>query len=100
MTESDLQEAIVEAARWHGWLVYHTFDSRRSEPGFPDLVLVHPKRQHLPVFAEIKSARGRLTPPQISWIGALLHSGVKCFVWRPENLDDAIAFLANPEEPA
>ena len=40
LKESDFQRAVIEMARLHGWLVYHTHDSRRSAPGFPDLVLV------------------------------------------------------------
>jgi hypothetical protein len=40
--EADFQATIVETARTLGWLIYHTHDSRRSSPGFPDLVLVRP----------------------------------------------------------
>ena len=38
MTEKQFQSHIVQYAKMRGWLVYHTHDSRRSEPGFPDLV--------------------------------------------------------------
>jgi hypothetical protein len=40
MTEKQLQQLIIGACRWAGLLVYHTFDSRRSASGFPDLVIV------------------------------------------------------------
>ena len=36
-TEKGFQAAVVELARLRGWLVYHTYDSRRSAKGFPDL---------------------------------------------------------------
>ena len=40
MTEAQFQEAVVQLARLTGWLVYHTFDSRRSQAGYPDLTLL------------------------------------------------------------
>ena len=39
VTEKAFQTAVVELAELCGWKVYHTYDSRRSAPGFPDLVL-------------------------------------------------------------
>lgn len=56
------------SARAAGWLAYHTHDSRRSEPGFPDAVFVRDGRI---VFAELKAARGRVTPEQRAWLEAL-----------------------------
>ncbi len=38
--EKPFQAQVVELARLSGWLTYHTHDSRRSQSGFPDLVLV------------------------------------------------------------
>ncbi len=40
MTEADFQGQVVELAQLHRWHVYHTFDSRRSHAGFPDLLLL------------------------------------------------------------
>ena len=39
LTEAQLQEMVVARSKALGWLVYHTYDSRRSASGFPDLVL-------------------------------------------------------------
>ena len=44
MTETELQDLVLKAAEWQGWLVYHTHDSRRSSPGFPDLAMVRRDR--------------------------------------------------------
>ena len=68
MTEADMQRGILEAATLGRWRSYHTFDSRRSNPGFPDLVLVRP-----PVagFFELKGPGGRVSPAQAEWIEAL-----------------------------
>lgn len=68
MTEKELQTAVIEMARFMGWRHYHTYDSRRSPEGFPDLVLV--RRGRL-IFAELKSERGRLTVHQKIWLEEL-----------------------------
>jgi hypothetical protein len=64
-----------------GWLVYHTWDSRHSRPGFPDLVLV---RRDWLRFAELKSNSGQLGNPQKNWQQALAEvRHVETSVWRP-----------------
>lgn len=67
-TEAAFQVRIVRLATDHGWRVYHTHDSRRSEPGFPDLVLVRPPRV---LFVELKVGRRQLTPDQQRWMRLL-----------------------------
>src|SRR5690606_3850898 len=84
MSEAELQDAIVAAARLHGWATYHTRDSRGSDRGFPDLVLVHPR--HGVYFAELKSASGRVTADQRAWLDQLRRAGAHTFLWRPEHL--------------
>ena len=51
-TEKEWQATVILTARTLGWTVYHTHDSRRSEPGFPDLVLA---RETLLMFVELKT---------------------------------------------
>lgn len=34
--EKDFQQRVINLAESLGYLVYHTHDSRRSQPGFPD----------------------------------------------------------------
>lgn len=93
MTEAEFQAQVVEAAELYGWYTHHTFDSRRSNPGFPDLVLVHPKRGFV-IFAELKSEKGRVTREQSAWIDALTQAGADAFVWRPADWDQIIERLA------
>ena len=81
MTEKQLQDAVVEAALTFGWLAYHTYDSRRSTPGFPDLVLA---RRGEVVFVELKSKAGRVRPEQKVWADHL----PEVLVWRPEQWQD------------
>lgn len=86
MTEKQLSQNIVDAARTLGWLVYRTFDSRRSVPGYPDLTMIHPDTGRL-IFAELKTAKGRLRPAQIEWLGALREvardRGLEVYCFRP-----------------
>lgn len=90
-TEADLQATVVDAARACGWLVYHTYDSRRSAAGFPDLVLA---RHGELLFVELKSAKGKTSRDQDEWLDALrCVAGVGVYVWRPEDLDTAIERL-------
>lgn len=87
ITEKDWQRTVVDTAEAFGWRVYHTFDSRRSASGFPDLVMV--RRGRL-IFAELKSARGRISMEQCVWMMALqtvAHNAevVEAHVWRPRD---------------
>jgi hypothetical protein len=68
--EKQFQTAVVDMARWLGWSVYHTHDSRRSEPGFPDLVLVSDRV----IFAELKTTTGVLAPAQRRWLERLAEA--------------------------
>ena len=95
MVEADLLEAIRQAALHQGWLCYHTHDSRRSAPGFPDFCLVYPRTGKL-IFWELKAATGRVSAEQQPWIDAL--SGVTdpplVEVVRPADLDRCLEVLA------
>jgi hypothetical protein len=85
ISESALQSTVVEMAEVLGWTAYHTYDSRRSQRGFPDLVMV---RQGRVIFAELKSAKGRVPPEQQHWLDQLRQCpGVETYLWRPSDLD-------------
>ena len=82
VTEAEFQTAVVELAQLRGWLVYHTYDSRRSAPGFPDLVLA---RQNVLLFWELKASKGRATAAQREWLDALKATGANVDVLYPED---------------
>lgn len=52
--EPDFARDFEKHARWYGWDFYHTYDSYRSRPGFPDYVLW---RRDRTLFVELKTDR-------------------------------------------
>lgn len=88
--EKEWQEEVVKAAKLGGWAYYHTYDSRRSTPGFPDLVLARAPEL---VIAELKTLRGRVSREQQQWLDKLAACGVEVHVWRPDQLDEVYARL-------
>ena len=82
-------QAVVDAARLQGWLVYHTHDSRSSAAGFPDLVML---RGAYMIVAELKvgkpgTVKGEPTLAQAEWLEAferVVEYG-EVAVWRPED---------------
>lgn len=89
-TERHWQRQVVQYAELMGFRVYHTFDSRRSSAGFPDLVLVRRPRV---IFAELKSRRGKLTDDQRAWLLALGGCSVERYIWRPADWRDVERIL-------
>jgi Holliday junction resolvase len=86
ITEKDLQSTIVDLLHLYGWITYHTFDSRRSTPGFPDLVAIKGTRL---LALELKSDLGKVTEEQYGWLRAFAGvTRVEAFVVRPENVDE------------
>ncbi|MBP9897776.1 MAG: hypothetical protein KBF28_05345 [Gemmatimonadales bacterium] len=82
MPERQLQALVRLLALRLGYLHYHTHNSRRSEYGFPDSVIVKGSRL---LFVELKSERGTLSVHQEVWLATLrLVPGVEVYVWRPE----------------
>lgn len=85
LTEKAFLAQVIALARLCRWKVYHTHDSRHSQAGFPDLVLLKGPRL---IFAELKVGRNRATPEQVEWMEALLPvPGVEVFLWLPNDWD-------------
>lgn len=101
-SEASFQRAVIQYARLQGFRVAHVHDSRRQvapgvlvgdrdAAGIPDLIMV---RGETLVFAELKSAKGRLRPEQTAWLDALVvvaeaaPENVKIRVWSPASWAD------------
>lgn len=90
--EAEFQSEVIRWATKFGWMHYHNPDSRRSTPGFPDLVLLHPDVGRL-LFAEMKTEKGRVRPAQERWLDGLTNAGQQTALWRPSQLHDVIDAL-------
>jgi hypothetical protein len=85
VSEKELLGLVTDIAEAGRWLVYHTYDSRRSQRGFPDLVMTRDGRV---IFAELKSQKGRVRPEQQHWLDELNKvAGVEVYLWRPSDSD-------------
>jgi hypothetical protein len=93
MSEAELLQQVRDAAKALGLLCYHTHNSRRSEPGFPDVVLVGRKAM---IVRELKRQSEGPTDEQTRWLDALWHAGADAGVWRPADLLDG-SILAEME---
>lgn len=106
MNEADLQRTIIEAAQWSGWLIHHDRPSQNAAgrwstaiegtPGFPDLVLVHPRAGRT-IYMELKSDTGKVTPMQQAWLDGLQASGQDARLVLPPDLDSVIHELTHPK---
>lgn len=85
--EDEVLKRVRSVARVHGWLCYHTYDARRSEPGFPDVVATNGRRL---LFAELKSRTGKVTIEQARWLELLERAtAIDVRLWRPgDAIDD------------
>lgn len=67
MLEQELQDQVIEAARYAGFdLIFHDKDSRMNEPGFPDLIMLH--RSGRMVVIELKREGEEPRPEQWNWL--------------------------------
>lgn len=77
--ERHLQASVEEHLRLAGWRFFHAYDSRRSQPGFPDLVCLRGERI---LVAELKGPKTRVTAEQREWLAAFELAGVPAYLWR------------------
>ena len=90
VTEKEWLATVLDIAHTYKWMCYHTHDSRHSEPGFPDLLILGHGRI---IFTELKTAKGKVTYYQEVWITGLRNAGQTVYVWRPSDVDEVHAVL-------
>lgn len=80
---ANVQEIMDDLGLWG----YHPYDSRRSQPGWPDWVILGPRGA---LFRELKAEGRQLTPEQRSVGARLISSGLNWAVWRPRDLFNGV----------
>jgi len=89
--EKSFQSRVIALAKRNGWRgIYHTHDSRKSQKGFPDLVLT---RERV-IFIECKSDDGELTADQLNWRDWLLAAKAEWYCLRPRDWAEIERILA------
>jgi hypothetical protein len=81
MSEAALQRMVIDLAKYSGYMYWHCVDPRKSQRGFPDLVLCHVHTGRL-LLIELKTDVGKVRPEQAVW---LKHLGIRheAYVLRP-----------------
>jgi len=91
ISERAFQAQVIAAAEAMGYLCYHTHDSRRSQPGFPDLIMVRGYRM---VALELKVGRNKPTPEQLVWLAALKEVCQVDALWaKPDDWEQLMEIL-------
>jgi len=97
ITEAAFTAQVIALARWYKWRVAHFRPAMTKRgrwitavqgdgAGFPDLVLV---RNGSLIFAELKSAKGKIAPEQTEWLKSLMCApGIDVYVWRPHEINE------------
>ncbi|MGW7542181.1 VRR-NUC domain-containing protein [Streptomyces sp. NPDC054770] len=99
-TEEQWRRQVRDIAMRYGWrLQYHTADSRRSDPGWPDEVFGHPGQRRT-LFVEFKTDTGRIRPARREWLSHLADSGFEVAVWRPHDLPAVLRVLGPARQRA
>ena len=111
MLERDIQESIRQTAQQFGWssrsshtftrvpdsrmgFFYHTWNSQKSEKGFPDIVMSN--GTHL-IIAEVKRNKphGKVSDEQKNMLDILSEHIPLTFLWREDDLDEVYQVLSN-----
>jgi hypothetical protein len=85
---------VIKLAKRHNWKVYHVYNSRKTDPGWPDLVMLKNGRM---LVVELKSAKGVTTPAQDEWLASFnaIHcADILVMVWRPADWPEIEKVLA------
>jgi hypothetical protein len=95
--ERDFTNHWAKVAQECGWMVYHTYDSRHSPKGFPDLICLKDGRM---IVAELKMKKYKrgvmkgdpmgVTPDQRAWLSEFdsLVGDIAVYIWTPDDEEE------------
>ena len=87
ITHKQFQQQIIDLAKLSGYeWIYHTWNSRHSPAGFPDLVIIKEGRQ---IVAELKVGKDNLSAEQYFWLLEFKKvKNTEVYVWWPNDWDE------------
>ncbi len=95
ITHAQFQYSIVDLAQRLGYeFIYHTWNSRNSPAGFPDLILLREGRM---IVAELKIPPDTLKPEQYFWLLEFLTVTEDVYLWESTDDFDEIAKILVPK---
>ena len=92
------QARVIAYAQDAGWWVYHTHRSDRSEPGYPDLHLIHTAANR-DIYAELKRIGGQPTYAQWWVLMRLQELGHEAYLFRPDDWPEIVTVLDTRQTP-
>ena len=100
MAEQEFQNEVISIADKNGWLwFHHPYECGKVRRGWPDLVLVHPRRKLL-LFRELKRESGPIRCEQSEFLYALQAIGADAKVWRPNDWNEIVEVLEDESDDA
>ena len=94
ISESVFTTQVIQMARVFKWRVAHFRPAMTKRgrwvtavqgdgAGFPDLIMLRHNRR---IMAELKAAKGRTTPEQVTWLAAAKDADFEVYIWRPKDI--------------
>lgn len=92
MTEKELQRHVMNTLKQLGWRTYHTFDSRQSVAGFPDIIALRGERGFaIELKREKHNTKKERLLEQLAWLASFEQAGFDTAMWTPTHwLDGSI----------
>lgn len=90
--EHEFQNAVRTWFLGTGWSFYHTWNSLRSRPGFPDLMAWRGERL---IAAELKMPNGKLSGDQALTLLGLSQTPIEVYLWLPWDEAEIMTIIHN-----
>lgn len=95
ISEAAFTKQVIDLARWYKWRVAHFRPAMTKRgwvtavqgdgAGFPDLIML---RQDRRIMAELKAAKGKVSPEQEKWLESASRANFEVYIWHPAMIDE------------